>query len=206
MCYRTPSAFRPRVETRPPVQRRDRWASPRCNDTARALVLEHLNVARAAAWRLMRRVEALDHDEVFDVAYFCLTVAAARFGAAQPTSFARYAFYRVRTGLYRALGRGDLRPSGGGFDPDSDCPGDLLVDPSPSPAEVVEVRDMAQEILAESRRLPPRWLPVFELHFVEGKTYGEAAEATGLPLTVASGFGRRAADRIREHLRGGLEV
>ncbi len=74
-------------------------------------------------------------------------------------------------------------------------------DPGDGPAEVTERAEVSQRVAEAVRSLPDLYKPVCVLRHVEGLSYQEIAEATGLPI----GTVKVHLFRAKRHLRAQLE-
>jgi RNA polymerase sigma-70 factor (ECF subfamily) len=79
---------------------------------------------------------------------------------------------------------------------------DRLADADPLPEELVERADLQQLLAAAIARLPARYREVVALRYTTDLTFGEVAEALGIPENTAKIHFHRAKALLRETLRG----
>jgi RNA polymerase sigma-70 factor (ECF subfamily) len=86
---------------------------------------------------------------------------------------------------------------------DEDAPHaeDQLADTDPLPDEIVERGDLQQLLSAAIRRLPDRYRDVVALRYTTDMTFGQLAEALGIPETTARIHFHRAKALLRKELR-----
>ena len=86
---------------------------------------------------------------------------------------------------------------------DDEAPGigDQLADADPLPQEVIERADLQQLLSAAIRRLPERYREVVALRYTSDMTFGELAEALGIPENTARIHFHRAKTLLRQALR-----
>jgi RNA polymerase sigma-70 factor (ECF subfamily) len=80
-------------------------------------------------------------------------------------------------------------------------PADTLADPDPLPDELVERADLQQLLSAAIRRLPDRYREVVALRYTTDLTFGEVADALGIPENTARIHFHRAKARLRAALK-----
>jgi RNA polymerase sigma-70 factor (ECF subfamily) len=79
-------------------------------------------------------------------------------------------------------------------------PDAVLADPDPLPAEVVERADLQQLLTSAIRRLPDRYRDVVALRYTTDMTFGEVADALGMPESTARIHFHRAKALLRRAL------
>ena len=91
-------------------------------------------------------------------------------------------------------------------DPEADdaiaSPDAMLADPDPLPDALVERADLQQLLSAAIRRLPDRYRDVVALRYTTDMTFGEMADALGVPENTARIHFHRAKALLRRALRG----
>lgn len=102
------------------------------------------------------------------------------------------------------LGRNRIRDARRRVSPESldagDDTGDLAPDPGETPDLVAERREAAREWADRLAGLPPRYRRAVELRHVDGLSYPELAEATGVPLGTAKSDVHRGVAMLRRVL------
>jgi len=86
-------------------------------------------------------------------------------------------------------------------DDDEPAADQQLADTDPLPEEVVERGDLQQLLSAAIRRLPDRYRDVVALRYTTDMTFGQMAQALGIPESTARIHFHRAKTLLRRELR-----